>query len=43
MESEMASKRAIDETNIGNKLLKSMGWKEGQGVGKNAQGTKMRI
>uniref|UniRef100_A0A0M3JUW8 Putative rna binding protein (inferred by orthology to a S. mansoni protein) n=1 Tax=Anisakis simplex TaxID=6269 RepID=A0A0M3JUW8_ANISI len=28
----------IDETNIGNKLLKSMGWTEGKGIGKNNQG-----
>ncbi|CAD6196321.1 unnamed protein product [Caenorhabditis auriculariae] len=37
-ESEEAASRPLDETNIGNKLLKSMGWKEGQGVGKHAQG-----
>lgn len=36
--SEEASKRPLDESNIGNRLLKSMGWKEGQGVGKHAQG-----
>uniref|UniRef100_A0A914R9T0 G-patch domain-containing protein n=1 Tax=Parascaris equorum TaxID=6256 RepID=A0A914R9T0_PAREQ len=28
----------LDETNIGNKLLKSMGWTEGRGIGKNNQG-----
>lgn len=28
----------LDETNIGNKLLKSMGWTEGTGIGKNNQG-----
>uniref|UniRef100_A0A183EBU7 G-patch domain-containing protein n=1 Tax=Gongylonema pulchrum TaxID=637853 RepID=A0A183EBU7_9BILA len=28
----------IDETNIGSKLLKSMGWQEGTGIGKNNQG-----
>ncbi|CAI2317752.1 unnamed protein product [Caenorhabditis sp. 36 PRJEB53466] len=37
-ESEEASKRPLDDSNIGNRLLKSMGWKEGQGVGKHAQG-----
>lgn len=38
-ESEEASKKPLDDSNIGNRLLKSMGWKEGQGVGKHAQGT----
>uniref|UniRef100_A0A914GX55 G-patch domain-containing protein n=1 Tax=Globodera rostochiensis TaxID=31243 RepID=A0A914GX55_GLORO len=28
----------LDETNIGNKMLKSMGWTEGQGLGRNLQG-----
>uniref|UniRef100_A0A0N5AA43 G-patch domain-containing protein n=1 Tax=Syphacia muris TaxID=451379 RepID=A0A0N5AA43_9BILA len=28
----------LDESNIGNKLLKSMGWTEGTGIGKNNQG-----
>ena len=28
----------LDESNIGNKLLKSMGWTEGTGIGKNSQG-----
>lgn len=28
----------LDDTNIGNKLLKSMGWSEGQGLGRNSQG-----
>lgn len=37
-ESEEASKRPLDNSNIGNRLLKSMGWKEGQGVGKHGQG-----
>lgn len=37
-ESEEASKRPLDDSNIGNRLLKSMGWKEGQGVGKHGQG-----
>lgn len=27
-----------DETNIGNKLLKMMGWKEGTGLGTNGEG-----
>ncbi len=33
-----AAKVPIDGSNIGNKLLKSMGWNEGQGLGKNNQG-----
>jgi len=28
----------LDDTNIGNRLLKSMGWSAGQGLGKSAQG-----
>uniref|UniRef100_A0A915DVB9 RNA-binding protein 5 n=1 Tax=Ditylenchus dipsaci TaxID=166011 RepID=A0A915DVB9_9BILA len=28
----------LDESNIGNKMLKSMGWSEGQGLGRNLQG-----
>lgn len=28
----------LSEDNIGNKLLKNMGWKEGVGLGKNNQG-----
>jgi RNA-binding protein 5/10 len=27
-----------DENNVGNKLLKMMGWKEGQGLGENGDG-----
>lgn len=27
-----------DETNVGNKLLKMMGWKEGTGLGSSAEG-----
>ncbi|CAD5228317.1 unnamed protein product [Bursaphelenchus xylophilus] len=30
--------RPLDETNIGNKLLKNMGWQEGTGLGKAQQG-----
>lgn len=30
----------IDGTNIGSRLLKSMGWQEGTGIGKNNQGMK---
>ncbi|CAB3407478.1 unnamed protein product [Caenorhabditis bovis] len=37
-ESELAAARPIDNSNIGNRLLKNMGWKEGEGVGKNGQG-----
>ncbi|KAI6187545.1 AMP-N domain-containing protein [Aphelenchoides besseyi] len=28
----------LDDTNVGNKLLKSMGWTEGRGLGRNEQG-----
>lgn len=28
----------LSQENIGNKLLKMMGWKEGVGLGKNSQG-----
>ncbi|VDO69134.1 unnamed protein product [Heligmosomoides polygyrus] len=37
-ESEAASLRPLGEDNIGSKLLKGMGWREGQGVGRNGQG-----
>lgn len=38
---EIASYKAkvpLDESNIGNRMLKSMGWSEGQGLGRNSQG-----
>lgn len=41
---ELASYKAkvpLDESNIGNRMLKSMGWTEGQGLGRNAQGIKI--
>jgi len=28
----------ISDNNVGNKILKNMGWKEGDGLGKNNQG-----
>jgi hypothetical protein len=37
-ESEESLKTPISEGNIGSKLLKSMGWSEGQGLGRNNQG-----
>ncbi|KAH7723584.1 Protein Y55D9A.2 a [Aphelenchoides avenae] len=33
-----SSSKAIDANNVGFKLLKSMGWKEGSGLGKQQQG-----
>ncbi|KAG0048262.1 hypothetical protein BGZ83_006769 [Gryganskiella cystojenkinii] len=35
---EQPTKDGIKEDNIGNRLLKSMGWKEGQGLGKDGGG-----
>lgn len=29
----------LDDTNIGNRMLKSMGWSEGSGLGRNQQGS----
>ncbi|PIO68469.1 g-patch domain protein [Teladorsagia circumcincta] len=37
-ESELASMRPLGSDNIGSRLLKTMGWREGQGVGRNGQG-----
>ncbi|VDM57126.1 unnamed protein product [Angiostrongylus costaricensis] len=37
-ESEAASLRPLGDDNIGSRLLKGMGWREGQGVGRNGQG-----
>lgn len=35
---EEPTKRGIGAENIGNKLLKKMGWADGQGLGKSNQG-----
>ncbi|CAI5440522.1 unnamed protein product [Caenorhabditis angaria] len=37
-ESEHFASKPLDDNNIGNRLLKNMGWKEGEGMGKNGQG-----
>jgi RNA-binding protein 5/10 len=37
-QAQTIASRPIDDTNIGNKLLKAMGWKEGAGLGKKGQG-----
>ncbi|VDM71670.1 unnamed protein product, partial [Strongylus vulgaris] len=37
-ESEMAMMRPLGADNIGSRLLKGMGWREGMGVGRNGQG-----
>lgn len=36
---EEPTKAGIGEDNIGNKMLKAMGWSEGQGLGKSNTGT----
>lgn len=37
-QAQAIASKPIDESNIGNKLLKAMGWKEGSGLGKSLQG-----
>ena len=37
-DSTAVSDRSIGESNIGNKMLQKMGWKEGLGLGKANQG-----
>jgi len=32
------AEKAIDESNVGNRMLKAMGWKEGSGLGKKGTG-----
>lgn len=35
---EQPTKDGLDNSNIGNKMLQAMGWKEGSGLGRNQQG-----
>lgn len=37
-QAQVIASKPIDDSNIGNKLLKAMGWKEGSGLGKKLQG-----
>ncbi|CAG9798585.1 unnamed protein product [Chironomus riparius] len=37
-QAQVIASKPIDDSNIGNKLLKAMGWKEGSGLGKSLQG-----
>jgi RNA-binding protein 5/10 len=36
--SDVTGKKNLDSSNIGNKMLQKMGWKDGQGLGKSNQG-----
>lgn len=38
VESKAVPDKAIDSSNIGNKMLQKMGWKEGLGLGRSNQG-----
>ena len=35
---EQPTKDGIDHSNIGNKMLQAMGWREGSGLGRKCQG-----
>lgn len=37
-QAQAIASKPIDDSNIGNKLLKAMGWKDGMGLGKSLQG-----
>jgi hypothetical protein len=39
-EPTVSEQTPLDDSNIGNRLLKNMGWSEGSGLGRNQQGIK---